>query len=277
MKYRLATFIMVISVIGSFPALAEGRPGDDKPVVIPPPPRGYEDLALLGRLNLAHAGPPSFALGDSHIVFSYEPQPMLEVHLVHTPPDARYVALAFAHENYGKLHTFLKSSTGVYYFVWNFDRETRLKLARDGKALEYRLIVDGVWMADPANPLANRKLNGALISYVDTSLAPALPLLSPEIGDQHGPIRTVILRLRAKPQSEIYVAGTFNNFDPYLHGLQADPSDPSLFTIELRLLPGQYFYYFVVNGATVLDSLNPDRGYGTEGAAYSRLVIAKES
>jgi hypothetical protein len=162
-------------------------------------------------------------------------------------------------------------------------------------------VVDGVWTNDPLNPSSTRKLNGALVSVIELSRLAAPPLVSPEVEVPHSPsaatlvrqspeqatlnalagsrqARKVILRWSGEADQDVYVAGSFNQFDPYLSPLEAvgpDPGHPGqmVYQTELRLLAGQYQYHFVINGRPYLDTLNSRYGYDSQGTKYSQVLV----
>ena len=68
--------------------------------------------------------------------------------------------------------------------------------------------------------------------------------------------QTVGFVISTEPGSEVYIAGTFNNWDPTLHRLQ-DAPDSGVFKIELPLPPGRHEYKFIVNGEWRLDPACP--------------------
>ena len=214
------------------------------------------------------------------------------------------VAIAFGHEGWGVLHPLQKTKSNlspVFFLYYSLDRSTQQRLLASGMPIEYRYIVDGVWMADPMNQANIRKINGALISVLDLRNAPPAPVISPEFlplkrlstsrlvnsspeiatsaalaGSRQA--RTVILRWIGESGQDVYVAGTFNHFDPYQTPLAIEGNDPrhpsrSVYAVELRLLAGQYYYHFVINGKNCLDDLNLRHGYSTEGIAYSQLQV----
>jgi len=231
----------------------------------------------LGMVMVTNAQAPGFYFNDNKLLFSYqEKYPNGMPASIKANYHPRKVSLAFAFENYRVLHTFMRTPDNVYFYVWDLDRDTRKKLETEcGSRLEYRLIVDGVWMADPLNSQSVYKANGSQVSWVDMRMAPPLEPLSPEYGPFQGMVRTVTLRLQGNPGAEVFVGGTFNSFDPYLNMMEEKRGAPGMYETTLRLLPGQYFYYFVINGVTVLDSLNPDGGHGSDGKKYSRLDVTK--
>jgi hypothetical protein len=248
--------------------------------------------------------------------------------------NVKRVAIAFAHEGWRVLHPMTKTNlppkvvkaavvdpkarpmweeapkpvgAPVFYIYWEMERDTQLELAHEGKNLEYRFVVDGIWMADPLNNQSVRKLNGALVSVIDLSRLAPPAIISPEIETPAPPsattlvrqapeqatltalassrqARKVTLRWVGEPNQEVYVAGSFNQFDPYLSPLEAIGNDPrhperTVYQIELRLLAGQYLYYFVINGKPRLDILNPRHGFDAQGLknpenpSYSEVLV----
>jgi hypothetical protein len=69
--------------------------------------------------------------------------------------------------------------------------------------------------------------------------------------------RLVVFRLLAPAAKEVFLGGTFNDFDARQHPLtrRAD----GLWETTLELAPGQYFYKFKVDGVWELDPTNPER------------------
>jgi hypothetical protein len=140
-------------------------------------------------------------------------------------------------------------------------------------------VVDGIWIPDPKNRQQLRKLNGAVLSVVPLANLPVLDLLSPEINPV--PLADgkylVAFRYSGESGQEIFVGASFNSFDPYLHLLRERIDQPGLYELSIRLRPGQYLYYYVVNGKKVLDPRNRAKGW-YQGSAepagdYSLLSI----
>ena len=64
--------------------------------------------------------------------------------------------------------------------------------------------------------------------------------------------RSVMFRLTAAPKSEVFVAGSFNNWAPREHALK-DTRNTGKYSITLRLPKGLYEYKFIVNGNWQVD------------------------
>ena len=75
--------------------------------------------------------------------------------------------------------------------------------------------------------------------------------------------RGLTFRFHATSQAEVFVAGTFNGWDPSLHPLRPSASGNGLLQATLLLPPGRHEYKFIVNGAWQADpecsecTLNP--------------------
>ena len=62
----------------------------------------------------------------------------------------------------------------------------------------------------------------------------------------------VVFSVRAEVGSKVYVAGSFNNWDPTEKQL-VDKKGDGLFTTTLTLAPGSYQYKFVIDGTWCAD------------------------
>lgn len=72
-----------------------------------------------------------------------------------------------------------------------------------------------------------------------------------------GKQKTVRFELQAKPGSKVYVAGTFNDWNPTATPLKDNP-DGGHFKASLSIPPGTHEYRFVVDGDWVTDPGCPD-------------------
>ncbi len=66
------------------------------------------------------------------------------------------------------------------------------------------------------------------------------------------PAKRVTFQIAATPKSSVFLAGTFNNWDPKRHQMK-DIRDTGKFAITLKLPMGEYEYKFVVNGNWIID------------------------
>lgn len=211
-------------------------------------------LAVSG---ITEAGPPR--VFDDVVVFTYEQRDF-----------ARYVAIAFEHENYQHRHVFTArrrdDRPDLYYLVYPVDVE------RD--SVSYRLIVDGVWLTDPHAPQVTRDRNGVTVGSVELNEPPPYERTSPRIHEDGSVTFYFALDSRVSPTLEtvdarqlsissfreprISVVGTFNGWDPYLHRLSG-PGPDGFYSVRLPVPAGPHYYYFMVDGQRVLDPLNERR------------------
>ena len=76
--------------------------------------------------------------------------------------------------------------------------------------------------------------------------------------------RIVNLTYSSTPGKRVFVAGSFNNWQ--IEKELKDKENSGIYRCQLRLLPGEYQYKFIVNGNWCLDAENPNftaNGFGT--------------
>jgi hypothetical protein len=175
---------------------------------------------------------------------------------------ARSVGIAFAHEEFREIHIFERNEHGVLFYFY--------PIPEDARSLEYRLVIDGLWISDPKNPLKVRAAGGVVLSRFEIPPgAGGIVLKSPVIrGDG-----SVEFNLAAPSGRQIYLSGSFNGWDPYMYRLRE--VRPGLYSFTLRLLPGTYYYIFQAEGKKYLDLLNPNRGQDSEGYEISVLSVTR--
>lgn len=77
--------------------------------------------------------------------------------------------------------------------------------------------------------------------------------------------RKVRFDLTVQPGCQVYVAGTFNNWNPTANALKDNPGSGHC-KATLTLPPGRHEYKFVVNGTWMADPKSPDAvpdGFGS--------------
>ncbi|HEY6000932.1 MAG TPA: glycogen-binding domain-containing protein [bacterium] len=84
--------------------------------------------------------------------------------------------------------------------------------------------------------------------------------------------KLVQFALKAEPTNRVFVAGTFNNWDPGANPLQGSP-DSGYFTTALHVPTGRHEYKFVVDGAWVVDPACPDCVPNAFGSTNSVLRV----
>ena len=80
-----------------------------------------------------------------------------------------------------------------------------------------------------------------------------------------------VFTFRGDPGSVVYLAGSFNNWDP--QGLKmVDKDGNGLYSVSVTLAPGIYEYKFVINGVWTLDP-DPDRDWTQNGLGTLNSVL----
>ncbi|MFW5695773.1 MAG: hypothetical protein ACOCYB_11435 [Alkalispirochaeta sp.] len=248
--YRVVIAV-AIACIGGAPLAAQHAPGD-------PVRNDLDTDTWLQVSGITEAGEPR--VFDDLVVFTYQPSGFV-----------RHVAAAFAHEGYRELHTFsVRKRTDdedLFYLAYPVD------IDRDH--LDYRIVVDGVWMSDPHAPQTVSDDRGIEIGRVMLRERPSYRTPSPVPNDDgtvtfrfaldtriSATLETVD-RQRISPDTfdepEIYVVGTFNGWDPYAHRLSG-PDEDGFYSVTIPVSSGDHFYYFLIDGRRVLDPLNRSQG-----------------
>jgi hypothetical protein len=225
-----------------------------------------ESYQFIDRL-LSLEGPGAPELYEDAVIFT-------------APSSHRRVGVAFAHEGFARVYWFRKlllpqdpagapippgrkrpdpyRDSGFLFYVHQLPDNIR--------ELEYRLIIDGLWTADPANPLIRKdKSSGLAYSVVPVPAAEKTP------GPLKGPPGSLSFSFKGPPGETVTVAGSFNGWDPFMYELAEGP--PGLYSLTLPLPPGAYQYVFFHRGERFLDPYNFNRVYSKDGKAASEIRI----
>jgi hypothetical protein len=175
----------------------------------------------------------------------------------------RAVAAAFEHEGFAVLHPFDRNKQGVFVLAYPVPLLRR-------EPLRYRLVVDGAWITDPANPSTARDaLSGVELSVAEVPWIGDRRLGSYELLAEDG--RTARFLFRGESGRSVAVYGDFDNWDPFIHELAE--TEPGVYTLDLPLPEGIHRYAFVYGGEVLPDPLNPRREKNAEGKIVSVLVV----
>jgi hypothetical protein len=187
----------------------------------------------------------------------------------------RHVGIAFAHEGFSSVHWFKNlmvpdfdagpqkqgatayRDSGMLFYVYT--------VPADMAELEYRLVIDGLWTIDPANPRYRIDSAGLSRSLVAIPVMQKPPSVS---GDQPGALS---FRFIAESGMFVSVAGDFNGWDPFMYPLKETAT--GVYTLTLPLPPGTYHYVFFYKGVRTLDPINQDRVYTKDGKSASVALV----
>jgi hypothetical protein len=196
----------------------------------------------------------------------------------------RRVGIAFAHEAYSRIYWFrqlfisgeeplpskktdsglpppvrvVNQDSGLLFHVYRFPEGL--------SELKYRLIIDGLWTTDPYNPhISIDPKTGISQSLIELPVAPES---APTADSSPGSLN---FSYNAPPGEIITVAGSFNNWDPFMYTLRE--TRPGVYSLTLPLPPGTYHYVFIHRGQRILDPKNQEKAFTREGQAASEVTV----
>jgi hypothetical protein len=223
--------LLIVSLLG-----AAGRLFAANPVSL--------DIAVM---SLDSAQPPHMV--EDELILSYQPS-----HPV------RFVGVRFAHESWKILHPYSINEKGVFVLDYPVPEGVR--------EIRYRITVDGLWMADPANPNVDSDVTGAEFSVFTLEREPVRPIENPrrERGGE------LTFTFHGAPGRRVSLLGDFNNWDPFMDYLAE--KTPGSYTITLRVPSGPHWYVFFTEGRKVLDMFNTETGVDPDGATVSYFSLS---
>lgn len=196
------------------------------------------------------------------------------------PSGYRSVGVAFASENFAKIHRFVKLMVPIDDTA-EFDPASKVppEMLRDSGLLfyayvpenpsgeiEYRLIIDGLWSADPVN----RRKKADPVTGLELSVTDAPP---PKRATSRADAETKTLTLcyRAESGEIVTVAGDFNGWDPFMYRLKEE--SPGFYSVSLPLPAGTWRYVFFHRGRRVPDPDNLNRVYSRNGTVVNVIEL----
>lgn len=157
-------------------------------------------------------------------------------------PDAKEVILAGSFNGWKEHGLKMKKVSG------GWGMELQLPVGR----FEYKFIVDGEWMHDPANP-------DKVVNEYDTFNS-VMVVVKPVFFELEG----------FTDAKEVILAGTFNNWDP--NAMKMDRT-PTGWKKILNLPGGKVYYKFIIDGKWMTDPGNPLSEYDRSGNLNSVLLV----
>jgi len=84
--------------------------------------------------------------------------------------------------------------------------------------------------------------------------------------------KAILFEVEAPQHSRVFIAGTFNDWNPSTHPLQYHPED-NVFRATLLLEPGIYEYKFVIDGVWHTDDKCPHQVMSDKGFTNSVINV----
>jgi hypothetical protein len=131
--------------------------------------------------------------------------------------------------------------------------------------IDYRMIIDGLWTADPLNPLTVSSGKGITQSRV------LIPARSGQSLAFDAPPGSLYFIYNAPSGEIVTVAGSFNGWDPFMYEMRE--TGPGVYTLTLPLPPGTYQYAFFYRGERVPDPYNFRQAYTRNGTIVSEATV----
>jgi hypothetical protein len=170
----------------------------------------------------------------------------------------RFVGVRFRHEQWAVLHAYAVNENGV--FVLDYP------LPAGVGRLAYRIMVDGVWMTDPSNPLVETDERGVAVSVFEVETEPWRSVVNPEV--KAGKATFVYL---GTPGTRVSLVGDFNEWDPFAELMTEER--PGRFSATIAVRPGRHYYAFFAGGRKVLDEANSETGVDPDGRRVSSFTV----
>lgn len=117
---------------------------------------------------------------------------------------------------------------------------------------EYKFIVDGEWMHDPANPKKVRNEHNTFNSILEVT-------------------KTVTFRLEGFDEArKVILAGSFNSWKENELPMRRDGDS---WVLHIDLTAGKHLYKFIIDGNWIVDPANPLREKDRDGHVNSVLIL----
>lgn len=187
---------------------------------------------------------------------------------------ARHAGIAFEHENYTNTRTMRR--------LIRKDESGNPRRDENGKLLEtvlfyiaevppgmrelrYRMVIDGLWTTDPLNSsMEYDSANGMMVSSLPVEYYETFKTNNVN----RGQVRFVC---SARPGADIRLAGSFNNWDPFMY--EMTETAPGEYELTLPLPRGVWYYSYFEGTTRITDSTNPDRVYTKDGRVASVVTV----
>ena len=219
-------------------------------VLAPHPAFGDDSLFLAFKLKtMRSAREPEYDGGN--VIFTYK-----------AGRPVRFVGARFAHEHYKILHVYQRNEQHVFFLKY--------PVPENQDVLRYRIVVDGLWMPDPFNPLVQRsgvRDVGYSLYYIREH--PAKPIRNPKMVD---PTR-ICFTYVGIPGKRVTIVGDFNNWDPFSNPFVEDEDRSGNYSVCISAGPGRHYYNFIVSGTTMADPFSVEKAYDIDGRAVSYFEI----
>ena len=181
-------------------------------------------------------------------IIRVEPPKLVDNYIIFTAnAKAKHVAIAFEHEKYARLHSFRRLQPDkeagsvllepVLFYI--------MELPEDKDKLMYRLVVDGLWTCDPINTKEELdEKHGIMVSSI--SVPPRHDIKTRVIDGKL--IKFVYV---GEAHQKISVAGSFNNWDPFMYFMKETVD--GIYELSIPLPHGTHIYSYFLGTRMCVD------------------------
>lgn len=187
---------------------------------------------------------------------------------------ARFTGIAFGFEDYKTIHPFQRIVRRDQYGKPEKDDAGKLReiilfyiaeIPPATRELRYRMVVNGLWSTDPLNTsIAYDYDNGMDVSVLPVGYYEVFQTNSVKKGE-------VDFACEAEPGSVITLAGTFNNWDPFMY--EMTEISPGKYELSLPLPKGTWYYAYFMGTTQLPDTTNHEHAYTKDGRVASVVRI----
>ena len=180
---------------------------------------------------------------------------------------SRHVGISFEHEKYAVIHSFKrllpdKEAGGallepVLFYI--------MELPEKMTKLRYRLVFDGLWTCDPLNKNEEFDLENKMsVSFI--TFPPRRDIRTRIV--EGNKVNFVYV---GTPHLKMSVAGSFNNWDPFMYFMEE--TSEGIYELTLSLPKGTHTYSYFLGTEMKVDVTNHERVYSSDGKVVSVLTL----
>ncbi len=186
--------------------------------------------------------------------------------IIFTAKGNRHAGIAFEYEDYQYIHSFKKLMRSefhgeevepVLFYI--------MEVPEDVSELRYRIVIDGLWSTDPSNPNSFFDYKNEMnVSFLQVPFKKEFKTC--KLGKN-----SVKFTYKGEANKKIKIAGTFNNWDPFMYVLKEVA--PGQYEINLSLPKGTWFYAYFSGSTQIPDNTNRNFVYTADGMVASVITI----
>ena len=188
--------------------------------------------------------------------------------------DARYAGISFRHEDYATIHSLKRIVRRDEYGMPQKDSSGRpldtvlfyvAEIPPGTEEIQYRMVIDGLWTCDP--------LNERTAYDPDNRMHVSILTVNSYETFKTDYIKNGFVRFTCTAETgrSVRLAGSFNNWDPFMYEMVE--TSPGNYELTLPLPRGTWYYAYFDGTTQLPDPANPDRVYTRDGRVASVVTV----